>query len=64
MAIKKSEEIIREASPHTIKKFNLIEEYVKAWAPKLLNTSNCYELVFIDCMCNSGEYRDKAGNCI
>lgn len=64
MAIKKSEEIISEASPHTIKKFNLIEEYVKAWAPKLLNTSNCYELVFIDCMCNSGEYRDKAGNCI
>lgn len=62
MATKKKDEIISEASPHTIKKFDLIDAYVKSWAPKLLNNSKCNSLVFIDCMCNSGEYIDKAGN--
>jgi three-Cys-motif partner protein len=50
------------ASPHTIKKFELIEEYVKAWAQKLLNYQECNGIVFIDCMCNSGIYQDNAGN--
>ena len=49
--------------PHTIKKFELIEAYVQAWAHKLLeygrNTGNCNGIVFIDCMCNSGMYRHK-----
>ena len=62
MATKKTEEIISEISPHTLKKLDLIEAYVKAWAPKLLNNYNCHRLVFIDCMCNSGEYVDKEGH--
>ena len=49
------------AHPHTIKKFELIEEYVKAWAPKLLNFPNCNGIVFIDCMCNNGLYHDSNG---
>lgn len=58
--------IITDAHPHTVKKFELIEAYVEAWAHKLLeygrNTGKCNGLVFIDCMCNSGVYRDEAGN--
>jgi three-Cys-motif partner protein len=49
------------ANPHTIKKFELIEEYVKAWAPKLLNYPKCTSIFFIDCMCNSGIYYNSAG---
>ena len=45
-----------KASPHTIMKFKLVEEYIKAWAQKLMLNSSCYGLVFIDCMCNSGVY--------
>jgi len=37
-------------------KFKLVEEYIKAWAQKLMLNSSCYGLVFIDCMCNSGVY--------
>lgn len=47
------------ASLHTIKKFELIEAYVKEWAPKLLNYKNCNGIVFIDCMCNSGVYNNS-----
>ncbi|MGN0805328.1 MAG: three-Cys-motif partner protein TcmP [Candidatus Coproplasma sp.] len=62
MSTQKREEIISEASPHTIKKFDLIEAYVTSWAPKLLNNIKCNNLVFIDCMCNSGEYvNEKKG---
>ena len=59
-----SVEIIKKANPHTIKKFQLIERYVKEWAQKLLNYSNCQQLVFIDCMCSSGEYFDDMGQTI
>ena len=52
---------LEKAPPHTIKKFELIEEYVKAWAQKLLNLPLCSEIVFIDCMCNSGLYQDEIG---
>lgn len=45
--------VISKASPHTIKKFELIEEYIKSWAQKLLLTESCNGLIFIDCMCNS-----------
>ena len=31
-----SKSLISKASPHTIKKFELIEEYVKSWAQKLM----------------------------
>ena len=55
------DEIISKASPHTIKKFELIEKYVETWAQKLLQNEYCSGLVFIDCMCNSGEYVDNGG---
>lgn len=58
-----NDEIISPVSPHTIKKFELIEAYVVAWAHKLLEygrrSGNCNGIVFIDCMCNSGVYRDE-----
>lgn len=57
----KKKNIISKASPHTIKKFELIEEYIKSWAQKLLLTESCNGLIFIDCMCNSGVYTDDAG---
>ena len=54
--------LISKASPHTIKKFELIEEYVMSWAQKLMLNSFCNTLVFIDCMCNSGIYiNDETG---
>lgn len=56
-----SDEIIGHANPHTIKKFELIEKYVEAWAHKLLQNQYCFGLVFIDCMSNSGEYVDDDG---
>lgn len=56
------EKIISTANPHTIKKLELIEEYVKTWAHKLLQCRYCSTLVFVDCMCNSGEYIDDFGN--
>lgn len=48
--------LMNKASAHTIKKFELIEEYVKSWAQKLMLNDFCNTLVFIDCMCNSGIY--------
>lgn len=54
--------VISKASPHTIKKFELIEEYIKSWAQKLLLNDSCNGLIFIDCMCNSGIYTDDDGN--
>jgi three-Cys-motif partner protein len=56
--------VISKASPHTIKKFELIEEYIKSWAQKLLLTDSCNGLIFIDCMCNSGVYTDDAGQLV
>jgi len=56
--------VISKASPHTIKKFELIEEYIKSWAQKLMLTESCNGLIFIDCMCNSGVYMDESGRTI
>lgn len=56
--------VISKASPHTIKKFELIEEYIKSWAQKLLLTESCNGLIFIDCMCNSGVYTNDAGHLV
>lgn len=64
MASSNNSKIISNASPHTIMKFKLVEEYVKAWAQKLIQNNSCYGLVFIDCMCNSGVYKDNNGNFI
>jgi hypothetical protein len=50
--------VVSKASPHTIKKFELIESYVKSWAQKLMQNSYCNGIIFIDCMCNSGVYHD------
>lgn len=47
------------AKPHTIKKFDFIEKYVETWLHKLLQLRNCSGIVFIDCMCNSGLYRNE-----
>ena len=55
---------ISEAKPHTIKKFELIESYVKTWALKLLNFEKCEGIIFIDCMSNSGVYRDVDGRIV
>ena len=57
-------EVISKAKPHTIKKFELIESYVEGWMHKLLNYDKCKTLIYIDCMCNSGEYYDESGNSI
>ena len=68
MARTKKVEIITEAKPHTIKKFELIERYVDEWARKILGYNGkagqdgSKGVIFIDCMCNSGEYRDIDGN--
>ena len=64
MSSNNNSKIISKASPHTIKKFELIEEYLKSWAQKLLQSKICQDLIFIDCMCNSGEYRTETGECI
>ena len=56
--------VISKASPHTIKKFELIEEYIKSWAQKLMLNNSCNGLIFIDCMCNSGVYTDNTGQLV
>lgn len=56
------DELVSIAHRHTIKKFELIESYVAEWAQKLLQNQYCEELVFIDCMCNSGVYKDENGD--
>ena len=58
---RKGKDVISKASPHTIKKFELIEEYIKLWAQKLMLNDACNGLIFIDCMCNSGVYTDNNG---
>ena len=64
MASSNNDQIISLARAHTIKKFELIEKYVETWAQKLLNTRACEGIVFIDCMCNSGIYRDENGETV
>lgn len=61
MASSNNNETISRASLHTQKKFELIEKYIMPWAQKLMNNASCKGLAFIDCMCNSGLYRDENG---
>ena len=44
---------------HTIKKFELVSEYAKGWAHKILGYSESAGLIYIDCMCNCGKYYDR-----
>jgi hypothetical protein len=64
MANSKMKDVISVASPHSIKKFELISEYVKAWIHILMLTENCKGIVYIDCMSNSGLYRTEDGEII
>lgn len=64
MASKNNDKMISVAKPHTIKKFELIENYVGAWAQKLLQNDWCESIVFIDCMCNSGVYTNDDGDIV
>ena len=61
MASSKKKDVISVASPHTIKKFELISEYVKVWINILMLNPKCKGIVYIDCMSNSGVYRNEAG---
>lgn len=62
MARTKKVETITKISPHTVKKFELIEKYVDEWARKILGFNGTNGLpgskgiIYIDCMCNSGIY--------
>ena len=51
-----------KAKPHTIKKFEIINSYVVDWARKILGYNNSKGVIYIDCMCNAGMYRDICGN--
>lgn len=62
MPSSKAHDLISVASPHTIKKFELISEYVKPWIQILMLNKKCKGIVYIDCMSNSGVYRDEQGN--
>lgn len=62
MARTKKVETITKISPHTVKKFELIEKYVDEWARKILGIKGANGMpgskgvIYIDCMCNSGLY--------
>lgn len=58
MPSRNNSKIISDAHPHTIKKFDMIETYIKSWAQILMLNKSSTGIVFIDCMCNSGVYRD------
>lgn len=61
-------DIITIAKPHTIQKFEIIENYVADWAWSVLGfkgkdgQSESKGIVFIDCMSNCGVYKDEHGN--
>jgi three-Cys-motif partner protein len=61
-------DIITIAKPHTIQKFEIIENYVADWAWNILGfkgvdgKSESKGIVYIDCMSNCGVYKDEHGN--
>lgn len=61
MASSKKNDVISVAPPHSIKKFELISEYVKAWIQILMLNPKCKGIVYIDCMSNSGVYKNDNG---
>lgn len=62
MASSNNTKVISVAKPHTIKKFELVELYIRDWIQKLMKTPECKGVVYIDCMSNSGIYHDIYGN--
>ena len=61
MARSKRNDLVSVAPPHSIKKFELISEYVKAWIQILMLNQKCRGIVYIDCMSNSGVYKNDEG---
>ena len=61
MASSKKNDVISVAPPHSVKKFELISEYVKAWIQILMLNPKCKGIVYIDCMSNSGVYKNDDG---
>lgn len=61
MASSKRNDPVSVAPPHSIKKFELISEYVKAWIQILMLNQKCRGIVYIDCMSNSGVYKNDEG---
>lgn len=61
MASSKRNDLVSVASQHSIKKFELISEYVKAWIQILMLNQKCRGIVYIDCMSNSGVYKNDEG---
>lgn len=57
-------QLIDVIKPHTEMKLQLIENYVKDWAPILLRYDKCRTIIFIDCMCNCGEYKNLDGDVV
>lgn len=49
-------DFISVAKPHTIKKFEIINNYVDSWARKILGYAKSEGLYYIDCMSNCGYY--------
>lgn len=64
MSSSNNSKVISHAHPHTIKKFEIIEAYIKSWAQILMLNEYCDEIIFIDCMCNSGVYKDDNGRIV
>ena len=64
MSSSNNDKIISNAHLHTIKKFELIETYIKSWAQKLMLLDSCSGIIFIDCMCNSGMYKSNEGEIV
>ena len=60
----KKKSVISKASSHTIRKFELIEEYIKSWAQKLMLQESCNGLIYIDCMCYMGIYTYDSGKTV
>lgn len=50
-------DFISVAKPHTIKKFEIINNYVDSWARKILGYPKSEGLYYIDCMSNCGYYK-------
>lgn len=59
-----NEKLIMEAKPHTIKKFEIISNYVDSWARKILGNPKAQGVVFIDCMSSSGYYHDLSDHIV
>ena len=57
----KQKGLIGEVKFHSTQKFELLAEYAKGWAAIMEASKKCDEIVFVDCMSNSGVYLDSNG---